>query len=137
MQNRPPALDSDSVRDFVLNAHRDLDAVKTMLADEPALVNASWDWGGGDWETALNAAAHTGQRDIAEWLLAKGARLDIYAAAMLGWLDVVKMMIAAHPASVNTPGAHGIPLIAHAQQGGVAAQHVVDYLQTLDTCNET
>ena len=45
-------------------------------------MNASWDWGGGDWETGLGAAAHMGRRDIAELLLGRGARLDLFAAAI-------------------------------------------------------
>ena len=93
----PPALDSDSVHEFVANAHGDLEAVRNALASEPALVNASWDWGGGDWETALGAAAHMGRRDIAEWLLAHGARLDVFAAAMLGEIEVVRAVLSAQP----------------------------------------
>ncbi len=73
-----PALDSDLVREFVTNAHGDLEAVRNALAGERAFANASLDWGGGDWETALGAAAHMGRRDIAELLLAHGARLDVF-----------------------------------------------------------
>ena len=80
----PPALDRDLVREFVANSHGDLEAVRSALAGEPALANAAWDWGGGDWETGLGAAAHMGRRDIAELLLAHGARIDLFAAAMLG-----------------------------------------------------
>lgn len=63
------SLDSELVQRFVSDAHRDIDSVKDMVEKEPALVNACWDWGGGDWETGLGAAAHTGSRDIAEYLL--------------------------------------------------------------------
>src|SRR4051794_12183520 len=79
-----PRLDSDLVHRFVFAAHRDLDRVREMLQEQPALVNATWDWGGGDWETALGGASHMGRRDIATLLLERGARLDIFAAAMLG-----------------------------------------------------
>ena len=34
------------------NAHGDLDAVRGLLEEEPRLVNAAWDWGGGDWRAA-------------------------------------------------------------------------------------
>ncbi len=30
------------------------------VAAQPALLNAAWDWGGGDFETALAGAAHRG-----------------------------------------------------------------------------
>ena len=62
---RPPALPLELVNNFVRAAHGNFDALKDMLADEPSLLNATWDWGGGDFETALGAAAHTGSRDIA------------------------------------------------------------------------
>jgi ankyrin repeat protein len=102
-----------------------------MLEVESALVNATWDWGGGDFETALGAAAHMGNKPIANYLLEHGARLDIFAAAMLGNLDVVKAALEAYPESVNTPGPHGIPLYVHAEAGGADARAVLDYLDSL------
>src|SRR5690606_28087384 len=91
------ALQQAMVQEFVAVAHGDLGRVQAMLAAEPALVNASWDWGGGDWETALGAAAHTGQVAIAAHLLAHGARMDIFCAAMMGKLAVVQAMLADDP----------------------------------------
>jgi hypothetical protein len=41
---RPPALPPALVNQFVLKAHTDLAATKTMLTDEPMLLNATWDW---------------------------------------------------------------------------------------------
>src|SRR2546423_15579027 len=99
---------------MVLKAHGDLERVRELLAQEPALVNASWDRGGGDFETALGAAAHTGRREIALLLLDAGARLEIFAAAMLGWLDVVRAALEQQPEVRETKGPHGIPLLAHA-----------------------
>jgi hypothetical protein len=84
MASTPEPLSSELVHEFVRIAHFDLDGVRAFLADEPQLVNAARDWGGGDWETGLGAAAHVGRRDIAELLLDRGARLDVFAAAMLG-----------------------------------------------------
>ncbi|HET8626524.1 MAG TPA: hypothetical protein VFL91_03850 [Thermomicrobiales bacterium] len=117
------------VQAFVGNAHGDLARVQELLAQEPALVNAAWDWGGGDWETALGAAAHTGQREIARYLLDRGARLDLFAAAMLGDLEVVKAIVAAYPAAREARGPHGIPLLAHARVGGADAAAVVAFLE--------
>jgi hypothetical protein len=76
------AINTDLVREIVLFAHSDGHRVQELLQQEPGLANAAWDWGGGDWETALGAAAHIGQRAIAIALLEAGARLDIFAAAM-------------------------------------------------------
>jgi hypothetical protein len=124
----PAALNSSLVREFVANAHGDLDAVREALDVHPALANACWDWGGGDWETALGASSHVGRRDIAELLLAHGARLDVFAAAMLGELEVVRAVLAAHPEALHVLGPHGIPLRAHAEAGGEQARSVLELL---------
>jgi len=126
-----PALEAKLVQEFVSKAHGDLNRVQELLTQEPSLINATWDWGGGDFETALGAASHMGRQDIANFLLEHGARLDIFAAAMLGKLEIVKAALTAYPAAIHTPGPHGIPLIAHAQQGGEDAKAVLEYLQSL------
>ena len=126
-----PALESKLVQEFVGKAHGDLSRVKELLAQESGLVNATWDWGGGDFETALGAAAHMGRKDIAEFLLENGARLDLFAAAMLGKLEIVKAALTEYPGAMNTPGPHGIPLIAHAKAGGEDAKVVLEYLESL------
>src|SRR5688572_7469066 len=131
METKPLALETTLVEEFVRVAHSDLDRTRELLAQEPALVNASWDWGGGDWETGLGAAAHMGRKDIASYLLENGARLDLFAAAMLGNLEIVMAALEAYPDAINIPGPHGIPLIAHAQAGGEEAQTVFEYLESL------
>lgn len=125
-----PALEATLVHQFVSNAHGNLEKVKELLEQEPALINAAWDWGGGDWETGLGAAAHMGRRDIALFLLDHGARLDLFAAAMLGKLDVVKATLDAFPEARNVDGPHGIPLLAHAQAGGEDAAAVLEFLKS-------
>jgi ankyrin repeat protein len=99
----------------VLVAHGYADALRTALAHDPTLANATVDWGGGDWESALGAAAHVGNREIAELLLEHGARLDVFAAAMLEMVDVVRAAIEARPGLREATGPHGIPLSAHAK----------------------
>lgn len=116
------------VRAFVGDAHGDLGAVRTALEADATLAKAAWDWGEGDWETGLGAAAHMGRRDIAELLLQHGARLDVFAAAMLGELDVVSAILAAHPETRDSRGPHGIPLRAHAEAGGEQARPVLELL---------
>ena len=103
----------------------------TVLAEEPKLINGTIDWGNGDFETALGGASHMGRRDIAEYLLEHNARLDIFAATMLGKLDIVKAAVAAFPNIVYVPGPHGIPLIVHAEKGGPAAKDVLEFLRPL------
>lgn len=126
-----PALEVSIVQEFVGKAHGDLDRVQELLAQEPSLINATWDWGGGDFETALGAASHMARRDIAELLLEHGARLDLFAATMLGKLEIVKAVLTAFPDAINIPGPHGIPLIAHATAGGDEAKEVLKYLESL------
>jgi len=127
MEKKEPQA-GELVQEFVRNAHGDLERVKELLTEEPALVNAAWDWGGGDWETGLGGAAHMGRRDIALYLLEHGARMDVFAAAMLGKLEVVKAVLSAFPEARDIPGPHGIPLPAHAQAGGDEAKAVLEYL---------
>lgn len=129
--DKKSALEANLVQEFVGNAHGNLERVKELLAQEPALVNATWDWGGGDFETALGAASHMGRRDIATFLLERGARLDLFAAAMLGKLDIVRTALEAFPQAIHTPGPHGIPLITHAEAGGEEAKAVLEYLLSL------
>ena len=128
---KKPALEASLVQEFVGNAHGNLERVKELMAQEPALINSVWDWGGGDFETGLGAAAHMGRRDIASFLLENGARLDLFAAAMLGNLDIVRATLETYPDSLNVLGPHGIPLIAHAQAGGHEALQVYEYLKSL------
>jgi hypothetical protein len=71
--DKSPPIDRALVDEFALVAHRDLEAVRRLLDQEPALVNCARDWGGGDWETALGAAAHVGRSEIALYRLDRGA----------------------------------------------------------------
>jgi hypothetical protein len=130
-EERPPALDAALVREVVAVAHGDLARLRELLEQEPRLVTAAWDWGGGDWETPLGAAAHMGRRDIAEYLLGHGARLDLFAATMLGKLQVVRAAIEAFPSALSVPGPHRISLLAHAKAGGAEAAAVAAYLEGL------
>ena len=125
------ALEAALVQEFVGNSHGNLERVKELVAQEPNLVNATWDWGGGDFETALGAAAHMGRRDIANYLLENGARLDLFAAAMLGNLEIVRAALNDYPSAINIPGPHGIPLIEHARAGGEEAKAVLEFLESL------
>ncbi len=126
-----PALDSKLVEEFVGVSHGNFERVKELLTQEPALINATWDWGGGDFETALGAASHMGNKAIANFLLENGARIDIFAAAMLGKLDIVKAALTAYPDAIDIPGPHGIPLLDHAEVGGEDSKAIVEYLNSL------
>jgi hypothetical protein len=126
-----PQFDRARVKRFVIAGHVNLAAVKAMLSEEPRLINGAIDWGNGDFETALGGASHMGRRDIAEYLLEHNARMDTFAATMLGKIDIVRAAVAAFPNIVHVPGPHGIPLIVHAEKGGPAAKAVLEFLRPL------
>jgi len=132
MSDAPPQLDPAKVQAFVADAHGDLDVVRSLLEEEPRLVNAGWDWGGGDWETGLGAAAHMGRRQIALYLLEHGARLDLFAAAMLGYFDIVSAILSDFPEMRDALGPHGIPLVEHARVGGADARAVLELLEATE-----
>ena len=125
---KPPAIPREKVQAIVGVAHRSLEKVRELVEELPLLVNASWDWGGGDFETPIQSAAHTGGREIAEYLLSKNARLDIYSAGMLGHLDFIRAALALNPQIHEVPGPHGFTLLHCVKQGGPAAKPVYDFL---------
>jgi hypothetical protein len=118
-------------KEMVGVAHGNIARVKELLSRHSTLAKASWDWGYGDWETALGAASHVGNRPIAEMLVEHGAPPTIFSAAMLGQLDVVKAFAGAVPNVNQLRGPHGIPLINHARAGGAGAVEVLKYLESL------
>jgi len=129
--SRPPALPGDQVHQFVQVAHNDLDTTRRMLDAEPRLIRATWDWGGGDFETGLGGASHMGSWEIAEFLIGQGARMDLFTATMLGRLDIVTPILTAYPALLQSRGPHGLTLLHHARQGGEPARAVLEYLGRL------
>jgi hypothetical protein len=128
---KKPQINRLLVQDFVIYAHSELDLVKKLLEKEPALLNAAIDWGAGDWETGLGAASHMGRRDIAEFLIEQGARVDLFAAAMLGQLEVVKSLLTLQPKLIDAKGPHGFTLHWHASVGGEKAKQTLEYLQSV------
>jgi hypothetical protein len=126
-----PAQEPDLVREIVGVSHNNLARVKELVSARPALARASWDWGYGDWESPIDAASHVGNRPIAEYLIANGARPTIFTAAMMGQLAIVRGWIEAIPGVQRQRGPHGITLLAHARNGGPAAADVLRYLESL------
>jgi hypothetical protein len=131
-----PTQDPDLIQEMVGASHFKFARVKELVTRQPALARAAWDWGFGDWEEAIGAASHVGSRDIAEFLLANGARPSIFSSAMLGQLDVVKAFVAASPGIQRTKGPHSITLMSHALAGGPGSAPVVEYLKTLGDADE-
>ncbi len=128
-----PSIESEIVSEVVGKSHFDLDRVKELVDARPELARATWDWGFGDFETAVGAAAHVGRRDIVQYLHSKGARPNIFSYTVLGAHDVVKAMIEFTPGIQQTFGPHGISLLSHAKAG----LRMEDQMSTkeIDDCN--
>ena len=130
--NRPQdkaQLDKELVYEFVAKAHGDFDTVKSLIEKTPSLLNASHDWGNGDFETALGAASHIGHRPIAEFLIERGARFNIFTAAMLGDLGAIQQLLTKYPKLIDAKGPHGLDLVHHAKAGGEDSKLVLEFLE--------
>lgn len=108
-------LGMSEIPEIVLRAHFDLEAVKLLLNEDPAGVEAQ----GPDGETPLQAASHMGRKDIAEHLLARGAKLDPYGAALLGMRQELEGFLGEDPGLLQRPGVHqAFPVLFMAMTGG-------------------
>lgn len=120
-----PTPNQETIDQFVIFCHGNMTGAKQMLAADPALINARSTLD----ESPLGAAAHVGNRAMAEYLLAEGGELELPAAVMLGMDDEVRARVAADPSLANAAGAHGIPILFHAVIGGnfELAKHLVEH----------
>lgn len=131
---RYPAIIEEITSEVVGVSHFNLDRLKELVNKRPELARATWDWGFGDWETAIGAASHVGRKDIVEYLISKGARPDIFTFAMLGAYETVKSMIEFMPGLQKTLGPHGISLLQHVKNGNSKSKksiRLIDYLNKL------
>lgn len=110
-------LDKNLVKEFVIAGHSKLELVKEMFEEFPNLIYASHDWGNGDYEQAIEGAAHLGNKEIVNYLIAKGARPNLFALTMLGETNLVKATLEIYPGLLFTKGPHGLTLLHHAQVG--------------------
>jgi ankyrin repeat protein len=133
-QDKMPAkaepLPAEKVKEFVSAGHNNLDKVKSLLTEFPTLLYATWDWGDGDFETALEGAGHVGNKDIANYLIKQGARTNMFVLTMLGKTQIVKPCLEAFPEYLSARGPHGLTLLHHAQRGGDDAKELLEYLQS-------
>ena len=119
------------VQQMVGASHGNIAVVRELIARQPALVNAATDWGFGDWESAIDAASHVGNTEMALFLIERGARPTIFTLAMLGHLDGVRAMIVAFPGIQRTRGPHGFNLMHHARVGREQSSATLAYLEEL------
>jgi hypothetical protein len=122
-------LDPELVKEFVGNCHGNLPRVKELYEQQPRLIFASHDWAAGDFENGIEAAGHTGHKDIAAFLLEKGTRINFFTMCMLGHTDAVKSILQNFPAMAFAKGPHGFTPLHHAIQGGEAAADIRKMLE--------
>jgi len=127
---KPDPLPAEKVKEFVVAGHSDIVKVKKLLEEFPGILYATWDWGGGDFETALEGAGHVGTKDVANFLIGQGARTNLFVLTMLGKTQIVKAYLDSYPEYLNAKGPHGFTLLHHAQRGGEDAKELLDYLQS-------
>jgi hypothetical protein len=130
-QERPAPIKLEIVKEFVTAGHGNFAKTREMLENDPLLLHVSNDWGGGDYESAIEGSGHVGNKEVATYLLSKGARYNIYLACMLGNLELVKNVLTAQPQLLNSKGPHGFTMLHHAKQGGENSKAVFEYLQSL------
>jgi hypothetical protein len=128
-QQEPPPIPANIVKDFVGAGHRDLGKVQAMVAEHPNIVLCTYDWGNGDFESAIEGAGHVGNKPIAEYLIDQGSRVTLFVLAMLGKTQLVKPVLEAYPKLIFANGPHGYTLLHHAKQGGKDAEELYGWLQ--------
>ncbi len=110
-------IETKLVKEFVIAGHKNLPLVKEMLNEYPNLIYASYDWGNSDYEEAIEGAAHLGNKEIANYLISKGARVNLFTLTMLGKTDLVKATLQTYPDLLFAKGPHGFTLLHHANVG--------------------
>jgi len=125
-QEDPPPLDVKTVKEFVSAGHKDLNKVKEMLKEYPNLIYARYDWGNSDFEEAIEGAGHLGQKDIANYLISQGARVNLFVLTMLGHSDLVIPTLDKFPELIFAKGPHGFTMLHHAKVG--ESEEMEEYL---------
>ncbi len=106
-------LPQDFINQFITFAHFDFEKVKQLYKTCPILLmtRATWD------ELAVEASAHMGRVDMAEYLSDLGSPVSACTAAMLGMTGLVKSSVQADSNCLRERGAHGLPLLAYTAFG--------------------
>lgn len=126
----PDPLQPETVKEFVTAGHTDFAKTKQMLAGLPGLLYATWDWGGGNFETALEGAGHMGNKEIASYLISQGARANLFVLTMLVKTQLVKSYLEIYPGYLKARGPHGLTLLHHANKGGDDAKELAEFFKS-------
>lgn len=118
------------IKKFVIAGHNNLSRVKELLEETPNLIYSRHDWGYGDFEEAIEGAGHVGNKEIAHFLIDKGARVNLFVLTMLGKTKIVRATLEEFPGLLYAKGPHGFSLLHHAKVGGQDSEEIYDYLKS-------
>ncbi|MAY84446.1 MAG: hypothetical protein CMP59_09975 [Flavobacteriales bacterium] len=121
-------LDLKLIEEFVIAGHNDLPKVKEMLRSEPQLLYARHDWDNGDLEEAIEGAAHVGNKEIVNYLIEQGARINLFSLVIIGKTEIVSSILDLYPSLINTKGPHGFTLLHHTRILGNEGKSFEEYL---------
>ena len=107
-------LSQDTINEFVKAAHGDLAKMRDIIANHPSVLETTASWK----ETALEAAAHSANKEIVEFLLSRGVQPDIFSAIVLEQAYTVATYLHRNPELARATGAHGIPILFFAAAVG-------------------
>ncbi len=96
-----PVIDFDSPA-LAIAAGRNNRVLVDTLLEHGANVNAHSAW----WAGAFGPL-HGADPDMARYLIERGAKVDVHAAAELGMMDILRALIEADPSLVNAKGPDG------------------------------
>ena len=128
-EEEPGPYNLEIVKEFVIAGHGKLDKLKEMLEAYPNLLFSRYDWGKGDFEEAIEGAGHVGNKEIARYLIEKGARPNLFVLTMLGETAIVKSIIEKYPSLLYAKGPHGLSLLQHATKGGQESKDLLGYFK--------
>jgi len=98
--------------------------VSRLVESDPGLLQAKNEQG----VSAMLMACYTGRKEIRDWLIARGAELQLHEAAAAGHLARVKELVDANPSAASSYSPDGFPVVALAAVFG--HEDVARYLRT-------
>ncbi len=100
---------SETLNDFFAALRAgELDRLKSLLDSDSTLASSKNGFG----VSAVLTSLYSGQTEICDLLLTRGARLGLQEAAAAGRLERVKELIDENPALANSFSADGFPVVA-------------------------
>lgn len=103
-----------------------------LLLDAGADVNGRTNWWAGGFGVLDEAASNS---ELAEYLIERGAYVDVHAAARLGKLDHLRMLIGAAPSLVRARGGDGMLPLHFASTVEIARYLVEECGAEMDACD--